>query len=603
MRRSFLSYIISVIVLSFIFVIFSLQNSSVATTIVSFVYILASSVSHAAVIMLLPYILLYVPMVLLAPRCQFPHYIFAVVAALIHVLACADASVFAIYKFHINGFVLSLLFGKNASQVFAFSPIIVAKSVCFVLVVIAINFLLVKFASFCYKRIKVSYVLPIVAIVFCALYANASHIYGVAVNNRQIVKSTELLPYYYPLRANRFMQRLGIIDAADTQQIRVDEGNLNYPLHEMQWDSLTTTPPNIVFIMIDAWNKRTFNQDVTPNISHFADSCVVYANHLSGSNGTQGGIFSLFTGMSSYYWTDFSLSKVDPVFVKRLLELDYDFQVFPSATICNPAFNKVLFHSVPNLRTDTEGETVYDRDCKLTSNFVNYIDTFSCEKPFFAWLFYDLAHSYQMPKEKLWKFQPSWEFADYPSLNANTDPTPFFNLYKNCLSQIDSLANIAIETLKEKSLLDNTIVVVTADHGQEFNDNGKNFWGHNGNFSQAQIGVPLMIYYKGIDHNIVKYRTSHYDVAATLLKSHLGLKSACEDFCFGHLLTDSVSRDWLVSGSRDNFAFVRENQILEKRPSGSLELTDSHLNNLPDSLVDFVGLNAALKQISRFYKE
>jgi membrane-anchored protein YejM (alkaline phosphatase superfamily) len=36
-------------------------------------------------------------------------------------------------------------------------------------------------------------------------------------------------------------------------------------------------------------------------------------------------------------------------------------------------------------------------------------------------------------------------------------------------------------------------VIVTSDHGEEFNDTGKNYWGHNGNFSPYQVAVPLLV--------------------------------------------------------------------------------------------------------------
>ncbi|MCO7112157.1 hypothetical protein NIB75_05370 [Bacteroides uniformis] len=36
-----------------------------------------------------------------------------------------------------------------------------------------------------------------------------------------------------------------------------------------------------------------------------------------------------------------------------------------------------------------------------------------------------MAHGYEVPKDKLYRFQPSWEFADYMKLNNDIDPTPF----------------------------------------------------------------------------------------------------------------------------------------------------------------------------------
>ncbi len=58
----------------------------------------------------------------------------------------------------------------------------------------------------------------------------------------------------------------------------------------------------------------------------------------------------------------------------------------------------------------------------------------------------------------------------YASLNNDYDPTAFFNRYRNSLNFIDGLIGESIQTLKESGEYDITIIVLTSDHGQEFND-------------------------------------------------------------------------------------------------------------------------------------
>ena len=245
---------------------------------------------------------------------------------------------------------------------------------------------------------------------------------------------------------------------------------------------------------------------------------------------------------------------------------------------------------------------MYDRDCNITKNFISFIDSVKSDRPFFAWIFYDLAHSYEMPKEKLWRFQPSWEYADYTKLSNEMDPTPYFNLYRNAVYQADSLVGKVLAKIQEKGLMENSIIVICGDHGQEFNDNHKNYWGHNGNFSDVQIGTNMLWYAPGCASDTVKYRTSHYDVCPTILKCYLGLKNNCEDFGSGKLLSDSTCRDWLLVGSRENFAFIHDGHIYEKRPSGYFFATDSLLNELPNDSIDYGVLNEKVRGIGYFYK-
>ena len=421
--------------------------------------------------------------------------------------------------------------------------------------------------------------------------------------NSTIIKCTEAIPYYYPTSANTNFDKYGFIDLQKIQQEKTDDGSLNYPKKELVWND-SITPPNIFLITIDAWNRRTFNAENTPHIMDFSDKCVRYTNHVSSSNGTKGSIFTLFTSLSSFYWQDFEMNNISPVFADRLKTTGYDVRTFPSATLRNPAFNRVLFHVFPDITTDTDGKTVYDRDCNLTKNFISYIDSANIDKPLFAWLFYDLAHSYEMPEDRLWKFQPSWKFADYTKLlNKEIAIEPFFNLYRNAVYQVDSLVGMVLQKIEDKGLLKNSIIIICGDHGQEFDDNGKGFWGHNGNFSDAQIGTNLVWYSPDCQPATISYRTSHYDICPTLLKQYLGLENNCEDFGSGKMLTDSTPRDWLLVGSKANFAFIHKGHIYEKRPSGYFLATDAHLNELPQDSIDYNAMNEQIHEIGSFYKK
>ncbi|MEL0625273.1 sulfatase-like hydrolase/transferase, partial [Marinomonas arenicola] len=86
-------------------------------------------------------------------------------------------------------------------------------------------------------------------------------------------------------------------------------------------------------------------------------------------------------------------------------------------------------------------------------------------------------------------FQPD-EDMDYLTLTKNTDPTPYHNRYRTAVYQDDMLVGKVMDDLKKRGLLDNTIVGFTGDHGQEFNDNKHNIWGHSSNFTAAETHVP-----------------------------------------------------------------------------------------------------------------
>lgn len=602
LRNSFTNYLVATPLLCVALILTTIANCGVELYFFAVLYIVLSAICHSAIVMLAPGIINFLLRILFK-KDTVADIVFAVIAAILQIVVIIDYFVFAFYRFHINGFVLSLLTGPAASQIFVFDISLKLKSFAVAAAIIAINIFLILKSSKVFRNKTYRAWKPIVALIVCVISANLIYAYCSASLNSTIIKCTEAIPYYYPTSANTNFDKYGFVDLQKIQQEKTNDGSLNYPKKELVWND-SITPLNIFLIVIDAWNRRTFNAENTPHIADFSDKCVKYTNHVSSSNGTKGSIFTIFTSLSSYYWNDFEQNNISPIFVDRLKDLDYNVRTFPSASLRNPAFNRVLLHIFPEIATETTGKTVYDRDCNLTQNFISYIDSADSEKPLFAWLFYDLAHSYEMPENRLWKFQPSWKFADYSKLlNKEMALEPFFNLYRNAVYQVDSLVGMVLQKIESKGLLKNSIILICGDHGQEFDDNGKGFWGHNGNFSDAQIGTNLIMYSPDCQPAAINYRTSHYDICPTLLKQYLGLENDCGDFGCGKMLSDSTLRDWMLVGSRDNFAFIHKNHIYEKRPSGYFLATDAHLNELPQDSIDYNALNEKIHMIGDFYNK
>ena len=156
------------------------------------------------------------------------------------------------------------------------------------------------------------------------------------------------------------MAKLGIIHHPVSHPQLNDNTTLNtgitYPLHPLISND-TVSRKNIIFILLDSWNPRIFDTETMPNLSGFATRSSVFTHHLSSSSGTRGSIFGLFFGISPTYWKAFELSGTSPLFIQTLLEQGYDVQTFPSATLQNPPFDRIIFGEVPHFRTETTGET------------------------------------------------------------------------------------------------------------------------------------------------------------------------------------------------------------------------------------------------------
>lgn len=601
-RQGFLFYTLTTMTFAVQFITY-LTNSPQANNMdcLGNLFFLSAAISHAAIFALIPFILFLAT--LFASRSKLAANIVHVsLATLMNILFYINGYCYALYRFHINGMVVSMLFGEGGGDIFQFDSSLYFKVSIAIAGIIGVNVLLKWLANWVYVKTHKSFLKPILAsILVLTLFSNTTHAYAAVAQCQSVIKSASHLPYYFPVTATRLMIKLGVVSQEDL--LKADFGKqsgLNYPQSELFIND-SIDKRNILLIAIDSWNYRGLNEDAMPNVSAFTAQNQLYTNHLSSSNGTRGSIFGMFFGASSYYWKDFDISGTTPALINTLQNEGYQIITFASAPLTNPNFAKLIFRNV-DIKTDTEGERAYDRDCQLTEDFIGYLDSMDTERPFFAFMFYDLAHNFFYPEERAKKFMPSWDFADYMKLNNDMDPTPFWNLYLNCLNAIDSLIGMAIDTLDSKGLLDNTYIIITGDHSQEFNENHKNYWGHGGNYSYPQIHVPLIIHEPGCDSATFCHRTTHYDLSATLMHNVLGVTNPISDYSMGRLLQDTTFRDWHVVGDNLNFAFILDNDIIvEKKPNGMLEITDRQLNPIKGYKPNAKELNEAINRLNVFY--
>lgn len=605
-KRAFLFYALSAMTAAVMFACF-MQSSSVKEVmdLEGWVFFAASCLSHASQIMLPSF--LVSALLVWCRLSRTANIVQAVLTALTLILIDLDSQVYSIYRFHINGFVLSMVFGEGASQIFTFDTQLYVKETLRLLGVFgALTCLCAYVARIVYRRRGKAYALPVaLSFVGCTLFAHLWHIYASFKQHQSVTKSAMLLPYYFPTTANGLMFDLGMVppesyqNMADSRQ----SSDVSYPLNPLD----TVTPqslPNIVVIAVDSWNRRALTNECMPNVYKYATENQWFTNHLSSSNGTRSSIFGLFFGLSCYYWESFEPSHIQPLLIDRLLQLGYHCQAYPSATLLEPPFAKVVFGNVKGLNVSTPGDNTFDRDSKITEMVVADMKKRDKSKPFFSFVFYDLPHSFELSKEQNVPFKPAWDYADYTRLNNDLDPTPFWNLYRNCCYQDDKMIGRVLKAIDDEGLADNTIVVITGDHSQEFNENHRNYWGHNSNFSIHQTGVPLVCHFPGqlaARHN---YRTTHYDVVPTLMHDYLGVRNPVGDYSMGKLLNDSTPRLWHIVGSNLNYAFIiGGDTILEKKAEGALEVYDARMKPVTDFRMPVKEFDQAVKELNRFFKK
>jgi len=180
-------------------------------------------------------------------------------------------------------------------------------------------------------------------------------------------------------------------------------------------------------------------------------------------------------------------------------------------------------------------------------------------------------------------------------------PEEFAN-YKTSILFDDELIGQVIADLQKRGLADDTVIIVSADHGDEFNENGDGVKGHGSGYSRYQLGVPMLMAWPGISPQRITRRTSHYDVVPTLMRRLLGCSNAYADYSSGHDLYDGPQWDWLIAGSYYNYAVLEPGQITVTFPNGMYEVRDENYRLKSEPQFNADVLEAVMQENVRFHQ-
>ena len=263
---------------------------------------------------------------------------------------------------------------------------------------------------------------------------------------------------------------------------------------------------------------------VSPNIDALARRSSVFRNHLSSGNATPHGVFGLFYGIHPTYWAAVKANNAaidNPVLIDVLGGLGYSFGIFADSQFGRHKIKDAMFRGIPVHETFA-GRSPDARDDDMTTQLIEYIDAeHRARRPFFGFAFYKSTHySYTYPAGT-GPFQPAREL-DIATVGNEPDPSAYLNDCRNSVYYTDSLIGRILRHLESTGLMGETIVIVTSDHGEEFNDNHAGWWGHTGNFTRFQSQVPLVFHLPGRAPRQVDQMTAHIDVPTTLLEEVYG---------------------------------------------------------------------------------
>jgi membrane-anchored protein YejM (alkaline phosphatase superfamily) len=173
--------------------------------------------------------------------------------------------------------------------------------------------------------------------------------------------------------------------------------------------------------------------------------------------------------------------------------------------------------------------------------------------------------------------------------------------YDTAVHFADGQVGQVLEDVERRGLLQNTVVIVTSDHGEEFNETGEGFKGHGSGYDRYQLQTPMLVHWPGRSPGRVARRTSHNDVAPTLLSELLGCANPPEEYSSGHGLFSDKQWDWLVASSYTGFAVVEPDQVTVSYGS-YFEVRDREYKLVESPRIRADVVSQAIRETGRFFR-
>lgn len=519
-------------------------------------------------------------------------------------LLLVDAKVFTLYRFHLNAMVVNMVFGGALQDQVALSWKTWLQVALLVAAVFAAEGLL---AWACWKllpavprRRRVLQAWAAVALLMAG--GQVATAYYDARGDRDVIAQWNYLPWAQPITAKSFMRRLGVVSQQQAGLPDPRHAQLQYPLHPLRCQN--PHRPNVLMVVLESLRQDVLTPQLMPNTSALAQDARVFDQHFSTGNATRYGLFGLLYGLPGGYWPSMLDEQRGSQLFQVLGQQGYDLHLYGSAPLYSPEFDRTAFADVRDQLHQGPSALKSDgRDRAIISALQQDIRASqAAQRPWFGFVFLDSTHApYYMPDGYPPVATPMAADIDFLKFGPEHDPTPELNRYRTAVHYADSLIGSLLDDLRAQGLAEDTIVLVTGDHAEEFNDLKLNYWGHNGNFSDYQLQVPFVLHWPGRAAGRDARTSSHEDWVPTLMRHALGCENALTDYSTGQdLLAEPQGPRALVVESWSQRAIRHGDAIYVFDKFGNATALDLRYRPLSQQAPDAAAVRTAWEALTRF---
>lgn len=339
-------------------------------------------------------------------------------------------------------------------------------------------------------------------------------------------------------------------------------------------------PRHVLFVVIDTLRADAlgcygYERPTSPRMDALAEAGTVFEDVSSPAPWTKPSTASLLTGLwpsrhgalkhGSKLRTPDELPTLAETFrdagfatagfvsnpnVKADFDFDRGFQEFfdrpvddsvPNATIRDSVFGRLLIAV-----TRYQFNWKYANDIFAMNRHVEAWLRANKDQDFFLYVHYIDPHTPYSPPAR-WRREFTRSHGGFP-LHTERRALVGRDLYDGEVRTSDEGMGNVFDLLEELGIADDTLTVITSDHGEEFNEKG--MFEHGYSLYQAEVFVPLIFHGPGVEAQRVDMPVSTTQVAATLLEvAGVAAGTPSEPYVFGdaaslaHVLAGETSGD------------------------------------------------------------
>ncbi|MGI2209400.1 DUF3413 domain-containing protein [Shewanella baltica] len=542
------------------------------------VYLSVSTIGQFSFLAFIAYLICLFPLTLILPYSKILRGVAAVIATLSLCILLYDTIVYADYGMHLSPFAFDLAWADLNALLHGTSYIVTP------LAIIAIE---LTAANFLWKRIekiqKLNLGNKVITLVgICFVSSHLIHIWADAADITEITRFDDTYPLSYPATARSFMESHGIDGSSQGDDVNHNTSVLNYP--EQPLTCQADTKINVLMITIDSLRADMVDGKSMPFLQQYTESNQSFTQHFSGGNQFRTGMFSLFYGLQGSYGDARIFNSTSPLMTRSFQQAGYELGLFLPETNLNLRSSQAMFNDFnPVIAKETNGSA--DADLHTVASFNEWHSIQN--KPWFALVNLKAPENFDTPVG----------FLGIETVKADPALMPaqkvLFNQYRQSLYFVDQQLKAMLANVPK-----DTLVIITGVNGKMFTSNSDEA---NRNLSPQSVKVPLVIHWPNTGASKVKYRTSHYGIAPTLMTHVLGCTNNTTEYSAGRSLLQPSKETWIYIGDSRIFAIYQEAEVTVIDRHGKYRIYDENYEHRLNKKMSAPELIEVMREGRRFY--